>query len=261
LLDAERLRDLLAEVPFVRGLTVRDVVGSTNDEVRRFAASGAPEGTVVVADRQTAGRGRFGRSWHSPPGTGLYLSVLLRPGAASAGLIGRYALGAAIAACEACREFAGDGIAIKWPNDLVASGRKCAGILSEVRQTPSGIELVVGVGINVAEAPEVFPSAVGRLATSLAAEAGGRGISREELAASLLRRIGDVRDLLARFGWDDVAARFLRYAPGVTGRRVRLASGDIGVTRGIDATGALRVETASGTVHVHAADSVAAMEE
>ena len=125
-------------------------VPSTQDEVHRLAAAGAPSGAVVLADAQTGGRGRLGRAWHSPAGKGVWLSVLLRPGGRPLG--GALAIRAGLAALAAVAEVAPAVEArIKWPNDLVIGGRKVGGILCEARWTATGPAWVaVGVGVNVA---------------------------------------------------------------------------------------------------------------
>jgi len=229
--------------------------GSTNDEARALAAAGAPDGTVVLATQQLAGRGRLGRVWHSPAGLGLYVSVLLRP-EEPPDRIGRYALASAVATCRACREQVGEQVRLKWPNDVTVGGRKLAGILAEVRGGAAGIELVVGIGVNVAHAADDFPGELRDRATSLRLAGAGSPIDGAAFAAALLRSFGDEVAALRRGAWGDVASRFVAYAPGADGTEVRLAGGPIGTTRGLDATGALRVETPRGIVLVHAGESV-----
>lgn len=161
-----------------------DTIGSTNDEAKSLARAGAPDGTVVWADRQTAGRGRRGRAWLSPPGN-LYLSLLLRPGgtparAAQLGFVAALGLGDAVAALTGPEL----RLSYKWPNDLLAGGRKVAGILleSETGANEATDFVVIGVGTNLASAPEAveFP------ATSLAAE-GFPGVTAELLLAAFVR--------------------------------------------------------------------------
>jgi len=215
---------------------------------------------VVLAERQSAGRGRLGRTWDSPDRAGLYLSVLLRP-ADSAERLGRYPIAAAVAVGAACRAFAGERVALKWPNDVLADGRKLAGVLAEMRQGSSGAELVVGIGINVNQSPEDFPTALRSSATSLRALRDGVAVDREAVAATLLEALAATLTRLRADGWREVAERFLSYAPDAEGRRVRLAAGGEGITRGLDASGALRVATANGIVLVHGTDSVAIVGE
>jgi BirA family biotin operon repressor/biotin-[acetyl-CoA-carboxylase] ligase len=259
-IDANRLAATLTSVPFVRRIVMLETTGSTNDDARRLATEGAPEGTVVLAEHQSQGRGRLGRKWDSPAGTGLYLSVLLRPTDAP-GDLGRYAIAAAVAVCAACREFAGDQAVIKWPNDVLAHGRKLAGVLSELRHVASGADLVLGIGVNANQSGVDFDEPLRETATSLRMLRGGVAVDREEVAAVLLSALGAAVELLRAGAWTEVADRFLRYAPHATGVRVRLATGGNGITDGLDASGALRVATANGVVLVHASESVALAEE
>ena len=259
-LDAARLTALLTDNPYVRRVVVLGETASTNDEARRLAAQGAPEGTVVVAESQSAGRGRLGRSWHSPPGRGIYLSLVVRP-REPVELVGRYALVAAVACCEACRALAGERAILKWPNDVLVDGRKVAGILAETRSAGLGVELVLGIGVNVGYRNGDFPPELQATAGSLPDVGAGTTTDREgivqDLVARLARAIGSLRD----GGWDDLAERFLRYAPAAYGRRVRLLDGRWGETRGLHPSGALRVETDGGIVVVHTGASIAAEEE
>src|SRR5215467_12879272 len=129
---------------------------STNTEVARLAAQGAEEGLAIVADEQTAGRGRLQRAWSSPKGAGLYFSILLRPAIAS----DRWPLitfVAALAAGDALHEAAGVQTDIKWPNDLLSGERKICGILAEAIDTPNGRAVIVGIGINLT--PDAFQDA------------------------------------------------------------------------------------------------------
>jgi BirA family biotin operon repressor/biotin-[acetyl-CoA-carboxylase] ligase len=215
---------------------------------------------VVIAGAQTAGRGRLGRSWDSPKGLGLYLSILLRP-AEPPEHIGRYAIAAAVATCTACRVFAGPEVVLKWPNDLLAGGRKLAGILAELRQGTPRPELVVGIGVNVNHAAADFPESLAAQATSLSLVSGGGPLAREDVAYRLLSSLGATFAGLRAGGWDEVVEQFLRYAPDAVGRRVRVATGGTGVTAGLHTSGALAVQTDDGIVLAHASESVTPVEE
>ncbi|MBQ5840748.1 MAG: biotin--[Clostridia bacterium] len=166
---------------FGRPLFVHEELDSTNLTARRLTAQGAAEGTTVVACRQTAGRGRLGRSFHSPDG-GLYLSMILRPAqTADTGLITSCA---AVATARAIRRVTDLPVGIKWVNDLYIHGRKVCGILAQGELSPAGelTAVILGIGINVAAAP--FPSELTPIATSLE-EAGCRP-SRAALVAAVL---------------------------------------------------------------------------
>ena len=170
---------------FYRQLVYLPETGSTNDVAREQARAGAPEGTVIVADRQTQGRGRRGRAWASPAGTGLWFSILLRPPIPprEAPLL---ALLAAAAVREAVAE-AGATVLIKWPNDVVALvGRKLAGILVEMDATHDRIRhCVVGIGVNVNQRPEDFPPELRAEAVSVRGLA-GRPVERVPLLQAIL---------------------------------------------------------------------------
>jgi BirA family biotin operon repressor/biotin-[acetyl-CoA-carboxylase] ligase len=265
-LAAEKLHGLVTGLPLVSRLIVLDSVGSTNDEVRRLAEEGTPEGTVVVADEQFEGRGRMGRAWHSARGLGLYVSVLLRP-ERPAGEVTRWTLGAAIAACRACLEGAGCDVQIKWPNDLLHAGRKVGGVLGELRSAGGQPkDLVLGFGLNVLHGVAQFPPELRNTATSLRLASGRGMLDREQLAALLLARLGQVCGRLRRGEWDKVAREWERLAPHARGVPVRVLHGEAGeaafapfegLTRGLDTDGALRVEKADGSIiSVRSAESV-----
>lgn len=233
----------ILQAPVVR----HGVLGSTNDECLRLAAAGALEGAVVVADRQTAGRGRNGRAWVSPPGVGLYASLLLRP-AGTDGLT-LLPLLAGVAAAEAIRAVADCEAFLKWPNDVLVADRKVAGILVEADLAPA-VVVVLGLGVNVDTPAEALPPRALYPASSLRLET-GRPVDRDALLAAWRERVarwlapwrgGDSAELLAR--WSELDA--------LRGRDVCVAGADGGEVRGrdegVDADGALRVRTADGRV-------------
>jgi BirA family biotin operon repressor/biotin-[acetyl-CoA-carboxylase] ligase len=253
-LDEKRLCLLLRGEPLVTRLVLRGSVGSTNDLLRALAAEGADEGTVVLAEQQTAGRGRLGRPWHSPHGMGLFLSVLFRPTEPVTELT-RWTLGAAVAACEACRQLTGADVAITWPNDLVWRGRKLGGVLAEMRSAAgAATDLVVGTGLNVSQAASDFPDELSSSATSLRLAATGRVPEREELAAVYLRELAGIVQTLRDGAWSAVARRWENLAPTAFGQQVRVISQGgaadeyQGITSGLDEVGALRVRRVDGRV-------------
>ena len=205
---------------------------STNERARELAALGAPHGTLVTADEQTAGRGRQGRMWTAPPRAAVLMSVVLRE------LREGLPLAAAVAVCEALPLPA----AIKWPNDIWIGRRKVAGILVEGR--PQEGWAVLGIGLNVAT--EDFPPELRESATSLRLE--GSEISAEELLGALLvsldrwlgRPTPDVLD-----AW--------RSHDALLGHQVRWSKGS-GAAAGVDETGALLVDTASGRISLDAGE-------
>lgn len=211
----------LARLPWAQQLRVEQTVDSTNRLARRLAEEGCPSGTAVLADRQTAGRGRLGRSFYSPGGEGLYLSVVLRPKEPADKLMQLTAL-AAVAACDAVENVCGVRPQIKWTNDLVLGGKKLAGILTELSVAPEDRRVryaIVGIGVNVHQT--AFPDEISDTATSLKLHT-DRDHSRNELAAALLR------SFFRMDGLRDIGAEMKRYAENciTVGRRVQLVRAD-----------------------------------
>ena len=216
---------------------------STSDRLKGLARGGAPEWTVVVADEQTGGRGREGRTWVSPPG-GLYLSVLLRPRFSCVGLL---PLAAGVAVAEAVGELGVD-TELKWPNDVLASGRKLAGILSEAASGASGVEwAVLGIGVNLALDAGSLPSGMRESVTSLAAE-GRADASVPGVAAAVLSRLGAGYDGLMSDPRAVLEAWRRRAAPWWGGLvDVRTEDGPLrGRLQEVDDDGALVLELAGG---------------
>jgi BirA family transcriptional regulator, biotin operon repressor / biotin---[acetyl-CoA-carboxylase] ligase len=205
---------------------------STNERAKELALAGAPHGTLVTADEQTAGRGRQGREWTAPPRSAVLMSVVLRE------LDERLPLAAAVAVAEAVPVEA----AIKWPNDVWIDGRKVAGILVEGR--PQEGWAVLGMGVNVST--EGFPAELAESATSLYLS--GVEAHTESVLASILRQLDE---------WLGAPpARLLeawRSRDALKGQRVRWTGGD-GVARGIDDSGALLVETSTGLITLDAGE-------
>jgi len=208
-------------------------IDSTNTWLTARAGGGAPEGTVAVADLQTAGRGRLGRSWEAPPGANLLCSVLLRPDRVSHLVVACVSL----AALDACRATAGIEAGLKWPNDVMVQDEKLAGVLAEVADGA----VVVGIGINVGWAP---PGAA-RL---------GAGVSRDDVLRHLLEGI----ERWYEAGWDEIA-RGYRSACVTLNRAVRVEMADetfTGVAADVTADGHLLVDVGVCTREVAAADVV-----
>ncbi|MEZ4265389.1 MAG: biotin--[acetyl-CoA-carboxylase] ligase [Myxococcota bacterium] len=213
---------------------------STNDLARDLAARGAPSGTLVIARAQTAGRGRQGAEWFSPPDRNVYLSVIHRSALTAAQLSG-LTLDVAVAAATAIEDLAGCFPALKWPNDLLLRGRKVGGILTELHTdlSPGGAPVVVvGVGVNVDVAPGDFPPELAELATSLN-EGANPKVSPRELAMLIGRRIVEKLAGYEAAGGPDLAAYDRRFP--FVGWRVRIAQGGEAVIRRVMADGALGV--------------------
>jgi len=232
-------------------------LGSTNTWLVEAARTGLPEGSVVVADRQSAGRGRLGRSWESPASSGLLVSVLLRPRIEPAELFAASTL-VTLAARQACQDVSGVTLGAKWPNDLVFDDLKIAGVLAETAGIGTAdLAVVVGIGINVSwPTPGTGPDDLA--ATCLNALA-GRTIDREALLEALLDALEARRP-----GLDHSAGRraLLRELAGCTvtlGRQVRVElAGEtfVGTAADLDDRGHLLVETGGGRRVVTAADVI-----
>ena len=223
LLKEEILTQLGAH-PWAERVQVAQTVDSTNTRAKLLAAAGAPEGTVLIADEQTGGRGRMGRSFVSPPGAGVYLSVILRPQDAPHQLLHLTAV-AAEAACRALEAATGLRPGIKWTNDLLAGGRKVAGILTELSieaESGSTEYVVVGIGVNCNQEAADFPPELREIAGSLR-QALGHPVNRNAVAAELIRWLARGAETLQRekTAWINAYA-----ADCVTlGRDVRILSG------------------------------------
>ena len=228
-------------------LVLLPTAGSTNDIARQLAAGGTPEGTVVVAEQQTAGRGRRGRTWVSPPGC-LYLSVVLRPRLHPSNAFYLTML-AAIAVLDGVYGEAGLTCQVKWPNDILVGGKKLAGILTETSTTGDSLDFaVVGIGLNVNLDATAFPE-IARTATSLSGEL-GRDVSRAPVLASVLGQMERWYDEL-RAGNTALIYRHWRDSLAYIGQLVMVAheSGSWeGIAEDADADGTLILRQADGRV-------------
>jgi BirA family biotin operon repressor/biotin-[acetyl-CoA-carboxylase] ligase len=229
--------------------------GSTNADVAELARTGAAEGAVLVAERQTAGRGRLGRVWQSPPRAGIAVSVLLRPAGVPTMRLGWLPLLAGVALAETVRRVSEVDAYLKWPNDLLVPGdRKCAGILAE---TVSGGAVVLGIGLNTSLRQDELPRAD---AISLVL-AGASSVDRDPLLRHLLRTLSVWYGRWREAGGDPDGSgvrEAYRYHCGTLGRRVRveLPGGDLveGVAADVDGDGRLLVTTEEGSRAVAAGD-------
>lgn len=221
-------------------------IGSTNVTAMEAAAAGAAEGTVFLAEEQTAGRGRGGHAWHSARSTGIYCSAVFRPKLAPADVL-LMSLAVGLAVRAAVYEVTGLMPDLKWPNDLLIGGKKFCGILIEMNAEVTRVRhMVAGIGMNVNHAG--FPAELRAIATSLREET-GREWSRVELASALLKSLDReyraIGDATARAG---LIRRFEQASSSARGHRVTVEEegGYEGVTDGLDERGFLRVKTESG---------------
>ena len=243
--------------------------GSSNADLLAAAGAGAAEGTVLVAEAQTSGRGRLGRRWASPPRAGLTFSVLLRPGGVPAALLGWLPLLAGVAAAASVRTVAAVDATLKWPNDVLAGERKLGGILAE----RTGTAVVIGIGINVWQARADLPPDAAATSLALTAGPGVTGAAADTGAPGLRERLLSVLlDELGRWylSWRDQASPGDADACGLRqeyvrrcatlGREVTVTMPGTkpvtGTATGVDGAGRLEVRTATGLVAVTAGDVV-----
>jgi BirA family biotin operon repressor/biotin-[acetyl-CoA-carboxylase] ligase len=208
-----------------------DCAGSTNDLADRAAAAGAPHGFAVAADAQSDGRGRMGRAWFSPPGSGLYVSVVLRPGplglrvgggSGPALIASSVTMTAGVALAEAVRASTGLAPAIKWPNDVVVGPRKLCGILAEASVSGGAVQhIVLGFGVNVQ--PAAYPPDLADRATSVEAEL-GRPVDRALVFAEALASLAERLRELASVGFGAILDRWRTLSPSSVGAPVELVA-------------------------------------
>ena len=201
MLTGERILSALpADFPWRNKLHCYASIDSTNTAAKQAANTGVDAGTVFIADSQTAGRGRLGRSFFSPPGTGIYLSVVLRPGCTPDQLM-HLTCATAVAVCKAVIQCCDLHPGIKWTNDLVAGKRKLSGILTELSvNSQSGLVdfAVVGIGINCCQLAADFPPEIKDIATSIAIET-GKAVDRSRLCAAIIMALYEMQqNLLAK---------------------------------------------------------------
>jgi len=240
------LRAELGDHPIGRNIIHYFRTDSTNAVALKLAAEGADHGTVVVAEEQTAGRGRLGRAWYSEKSSGIYTSIILRPplSPAAAPVL---TLMAGLAAQKAVSSVTGLATDIRWPNDLLVNGKKVCGILTEMSAEVDRLHTVVlGVGINVNHS--LMPAALENIATSLRMEA-HRGISRVQVLVALLREIERHYQMLLKHGNKAITERWEAASTFAHGKRVRIATAAgemLATTTGVDPSGALKIQYDDG---------------
>jgi BirA family biotin operon repressor/biotin-[acetyl-CoA-carboxylase] ligase len=231
-------------------------VDSTQRVAAELAHAGAAQGTVVIAERQTAGRGRLGRVWHSPAGVNLYMTVILRPRMPLAE-VPRLSLVAGVAVAEALETLAPNLVALKWPNDIWLSGRKTGGIIAEALTDASRglLCVLLGIGLNLNLAANDIPGELRDKATSVMIMT-GQDVDRVQLAAKLFSLLDLHYRAVETRGFTAVRPRYERYF-ALKGRHVTVIDGSTatsGVARGIDADGALILETRDGPARIVTGD-------
>jgi len=236
-------------------LIVYQMVTSTNDVARDLALRGAPEGTTIISMQQSAGRGRLGRTWISPAGDGLYLSAILRP-RVSPGKSPVLTLAAAVSVAETLALDYGVTADIKWPNDVLGSGKKISGILIEAAIEGADLQyVIVGIGVNLRQ--QEFPEHIRDTATSLRVET-GISVSPQEFAGRLLPRLESAYQIAIACS-REIIERWEARSTYAHGRAVRITSSDEyvdGITRGLSESGGLLLELDSGELREIASGEV-----
>ncbi len=231
---------------FARRIVYRESTNSTNDIAKQLAEAGEPEGTLVIADEQTAGRGRLGRKWIAPPRSSILMSLILRPTLLPP-QTNRATMAVSLGACKGIEQVTGLTALVKWPNDILLNGKKCAGILSEAEIVEDQVEyVVVGLGVNAnfsASSVEAMPLTATTIADEL-----GHSVSREELTRSLVReieryyfRLREGADL--RSEWRSRMITLGKHVRADTGRQI-----EEGIAEDIDEDGALLLRRADGSL-------------
>lgn len=246
--NVNKLQEGLRARSFGRSIFFSHEVGSTNDWAEELAQCGAEQGTVAVAEAQTAGRGRLDREWFSPKG-GLWFSIVLRPKLLPAQAV-RLVFVAGLAVAETLHEEFGLKVETKWPNDVLLNGKKMCGILLEMSTTEEKVNFVVmGVGVNANFTENVFPEELRNVASSLENELGHQ-VRLEDLFGRLLERLENAYELYLERGFTPILERWKEYA-GFLGRKVEVADQNqkmSGLALDVDQDGALAVKLENGTI-------------
>jgi BirA family biotin operon repressor/biotin-[acetyl-CoA-carboxylase] ligase len=211
-LNQEKLKQSLDGNFIGHQLHYYEKIGSTNDEAFRLGLAGAPEGTALIANSQSAGKGRMQRVWHSPAGSNIYTSIILRPEITPA-RTPHISILAGVAVAEVLESYCPDRIKLKWPNDVLIDEKKVCGILSQIKTAASEVDFIVlGIGINVNISYSQFPKEICSLATSLAIET-GREISRQELIIRLYENLAKWYKQLLQDGFGRIKEKWLSMSP------------------------------------------------
>ncbi|MBU8907275.1 biotin--[acetyl-CoA-carboxylase] ligase [Desertibacillus haloalkaliphilus] len=233
-----------------------ETVTSTQEIAHRLAQDGAREGTVVVADEQTGGKGRLGRVWHSPIGTSISMSLILRPSIPPQ-QAPQLTLLAAVSVVRGIQAATGIECEIKWPNDILLDGKKVVGILTELQSEPDRVHsVIIGIGINVNHRKEQFPSEIREIATSLGIEK-GEEIARADVIRSVFEEFETLYQRYLNEGFKPIKQLWESHAISL-GKQIKASTVQnvlYGVATGITDDGVLLLEDEEGTVHkIYSAD-------
>lgn len=255
-LDPIGISPFLRTVRIGQNLSYHTSVTSTQIIAHQLAQDGAPDGTAVIAEEQTTGRGRMARKWESAYGKGVWMSIIFRP-QIPIHKAPQFTLVAAVAAAKAIEETIGRAPFIKWPNDILIEGKKSTGILTELQSDVDGVQaLIIGIGLNANQVEEDFQEDLRSIATSIRMEK-GEAVNRAALAAAVLNHLEFYTDLYLEEGFSPVKSVWESYSNTIGNRvRARLAKETlIGVAESITDDGVLKLRTDDGVVHaIYSAD-------
>jgi BirA family biotin operon repressor/biotin-[acetyl-CoA-carboxylase] ligase len=239
-IDVDALKKSLAGKLIGHNIFYHSQTKSTNDEAFLLGLAGAADGTVVIADSQSKGKGRLQRSWHSPRGTNIYTSIILRP-EIELRKASRIPIFAGVAVAEVLNQYCPGRIKLKWPNDVLLDGKKVSGILSQLKTSENKVDFIVlGIGINVNTDSGQFPQELQDTATSMFIKTGSR-ISRQELIISLYENLGKWYRNLMEAGFESIKDKWLAMSDMID-RRVEISFlGETvsGKVKGLDDAGSL----------------------
>jgi BirA family transcriptional regulator, biotin operon repressor / biotin---[acetyl-CoA-carboxylase] ligase len=246
-LDAEKIQNGLNPIRLGSKILVFDTIDSTNDLARKYLEEGALEGLVLMAESQTRGRGRMGRSWASSPGTGIYMSVLLKPKIQPQRL-SQLTLLTGLAVVQAVNEFTSRKAQLKWPNDILLNGKKLSGILSEYHPTQNGgNDVIIGIGVNANHSQNDFPEDLRPIATSLRIETGSP-IDRQALATALIRHLDQEYNAFLRDDPPDIMKKWADHSD-MFGKNISITKGNSvihGTALRLDSQGRLLLRIKNG---------------
>lgn len=239
-----------------RNVHFKETVSSTQKIASKLVYEGAPEGTIVVAEEQLEGRGRLQRKWYSPKGTGIWMSIILRPDI-PIHQAPQLTLLAAVSVAQAIEMYTGVKVGIKWPNDILINGKKVVGILTEMQAEIDKIQaIIIGIGINVNHKKEHFAPEISQIATSLALEKGSE-INRAGLMQAIFLHMEKLYEEYLLHGFSFIKALWESYAISI-GKEIKAVTMNetfIGLAKGIRDDGVLILEDHNGAIHyIHSAD-------
>ncbi|WP_050615401.1 biotin--[acetyl-CoA-carboxylase] ligase [Bacillus testis] len=255
-LSADSIRMNIHSAVFGKNIHYQETIGSTQKTANELANEGAEEGTIVVADEQTLGRGRLARKWHSPKGTGIWMSLLAKP-RIPLQQAPQLTLLTAVAVVQAIEEVTGLQAQIKWPNDILIKGKKVTGILTEMQAEADGVHsIIIGIGMNVNQVAADFPEELSDKATSLKIET-GLTHSREQIIGEILYKFENLYHIYQSKGFKVIKALWESYAVSIGKVITATTMNDkiIGIAMGITDEGVLLIKDDKGRVHsIYSAD-------